>query len=276
MKRLFLLALIVGVARPAQAAPCDAPQPEAGVPIRLPTAPADFGMLPEACPATSVAGTGHMNVLIAEEDFYGSLWVGGALRARIELPNKSWISAQLPGPEYRFVANATVEADSADLSASTLGYHAPIRIGGVQIAPFARIMLPSETAFHNARRLGLEHGVSLVAPAGKYLELLGGYSLPLLLTVVESQVDALYLPTVSFDIAVRPARWFVGALGVAVRVAPADEDPFESLDPRATLRFYPYRGLFLEAVGGVPVLGRDRTDGVLALSIGWIAEPDDR
>jgi hypothetical protein len=271
MRRLLLIAMCC-VARTASADPCTAEQPEAGVPVRIATGPADFGMLPEACAATAVSLSGRMGILIAEEDFYGSLLVAGALRARIELPGGSWLSTSLPGPEYRFVANATLEADSVDLSASTLGYHVPIVVGRLQLAPYFRFMLPSETVFQHARRLGLEHGVSMVAPAGKYLEMIAGYGLPLYLTVQPGGTEAAYLPTVSFDVAARPVRWFVGALGISVRVFPEEEESFESLDPRAALRFYPTHGLLIEATGAVPVLGRDRTDGLVSLAIGWIAE----
>jgi hypothetical protein len=250
---------------------CDSAQPEAGAPVRVPLGPADFGMVPEACPATAIMLAGRTSILIAEDDFYGMLLAGAGLRGRIELPGGSWFSAQLPGYSYRFVANATVEAESNDVSASTLGYHVPLSLRGATVAPYVRLMLPTETAFEHTARWGIEQGISSVVRAGRYFELMVGYAMPMLLTSNQATTRGLLMPTAIFDVGVRPAPWFEGVLGASVRVATPDEEPFESLDPRAALRFYPKGGLHIEANAAMPVLGRDRTNAAVGLSIGWIS-----
>ena len=120
--------------------------PEAGAPVRAPLGPSDFGVIPEACPQYELSLRGNMGVLIDEPDFYGVLDLGATLRARLPLPGGGWVSASVPGFAYKFVANATVEADSAYLSASTIGLHVPVHVSSIfSMAPYVRWMLPTET-----------------------------------------------------------------------------------------------------------------------------------
>lgn len=254
-------------------AACNAVQPEAGAPIRAPLGPSDFGMIPEACPRYELSLRGNMGVLIDEPDFYGSLDLGGALRGRIPLPGKGWVSASLPGVAYKFVANATVEADSVDLSASTLGLHVPVPMTKVfAIAPYVRWMLPTETIFENATRFGFEQGISFVANLHPMFELTGGYAIPLLLTTTGPGTHSVLMPTVALDAGLRPWRWLEALAGAAARFVPADADErFESVDVRAALRFYPHEGLLIDVGGAFPLGGRDRTNAALGLGLGWIA-----
>lgn len=272
------LGLMIGLARPAAAAdvddtPCNAEQPEAGAPVRAPLGPSDFGMVPEACPRYELSLRGDMGVLIDEPGFYGSLDLGATLRGRVPLPGNGWISASLPGFAYTFVANATVEADSADLSASTLGLHVPVPVAErLAIAPYVRWMLPTETIFENATRFGFEQGIAFVANLHPIFELTGGYAIPLLLTSTGLGTHSVFMPTVALDAGLRPWRWLEAMAGAAVRVVPGDDDDaFESLDVRAALRFYPHEGLLIDLGGAFPLLGRDRTNAALGLGVGWIA-----
>lgn len=254
--------------------PCVSNQPEAGAPIRVPLGPADFGQVPEACTATSVTLQGRLGVLIASDDFYGSAYAGGAVRARVALPNGMWISLWAPGIEYRFVANATVDTDSIDVSAASLGWHVPLRIGDRrQIAPYLRVLLPTETVFQRATRTGVEHGIAGTWKLHDRLDLVGGYALPLLLTVNGSTTLSLFTPTVAADLVLHPFRAFTIAAGVAVRVVPADAEPFESFDPRASLRFYPWRGALIDLGGVFPLFGRDRTNAAASVALGWVTSP---
>lgn len=260
----------------ARAEACDSTQPEAGAPIRAPLGPADFGMLPEACPGTSIELRGRLAVLIDKDDFYGNLHGGGALRGRIELPGDGlWLSAYFPGPEYRFVANATVESESVDLSASTLGLHAAIDVDEkLRIAPYLRLMLPTETVLVTARRFGVEHGISAVFGLHDMIEVVGGIAMPVLLTINNKTTHTLYMPLTSVDLGFRPWRWVEIMGGAAIRVAlPVADDALESFDPRAALRFYPWRGFVIDAAGAFPLLGRDRTLAGVALTLGYVFDP---
>ena len=74
----------------------------------------------------------------------------------------------------------------------------------------------------------------------------------------------------SVDGALRPWRWFAVLGGVSMRLVPGDDEPFESFDPRGSLRFYPWRGIFIDLAATFPVGGRDRTNAAGALNLGWL------
>ena len=269
----IVLAVAIGaLSAHTSAQPCEGDLPEAGVPVRVPLGPANFGELPEACGVTSISLRGRMGILIATDDYYGQLHAGGTLGGRLVLPGGSWLSAELPGFDYRFVANATVEAESLGLSASTIGYHVPLPLGdSVQIAPYGRLMFPTETVFHNALRYGVEHGIAAVANLAPWFEVMGGYALPLQLTTgAYGHSHSVFMPTVTLDAGFRPFSWFEGVAGLAMRVVPGDEEPFEGLDPRVSLRFYPWRGSFVDASGTFPLLGRDRTNAAIGVTLGYL------
>jgi len=255
----------------AQAEPCDSELPEAGVPVRAPLAPASFGEQPAACGATTIALRTRMSVLIAMDDYYGQMHAGAGVTGSILLPGGSWLSAELPGFDYRFAANATVEDDHLGLSASTLGYHVPVPLGErLQLAPYGRVMFPTETVFENAVRYGVEHGISMVGNVTPWLELMGGYALPLRLTTgAHGHTQSLFMPTMSLDLGFRPFTWFEGVGGLSMRVAPGEDEAFEGLNPRVALRFYPWRSSFIDLSGTFPVLGRDRTNAAVGLTLGY-------
>jgi hypothetical protein len=260
----------------ATAAPCTSDQPEAGAPVRVPLGPANFGVVPEACGVHELSLRGRMGVLIAEDDFYGQLNLGADLMGRFVLPGGSWISAQLPGFEYRFVANATVEAESTGTSASTLGWHVPIQwTDSVQLAPYFRTMLPSESVFVHAHRYGFEQGIAFVSNIMPWFEVMGGYAMPLLLTTNFGTTKPLLMPTLSVDAGFRPWSWFEGVVGLSTRIVPADDEPFESADPRVALRFYPWGRMLIDVFGAFPLLGRDRTNVAVGLTLGLLLSEDD-
>lgn len=252
---------------------CTSRQPEAGVPIQVLVGPAGLGTVPAACAANEVALQSWGAVLIATGDFYGSLDAGGALTGRFVLPGGSWVSIFTPGLEYRFVANASIEADATSLSGSALGWHLPLSATShVQIAPFTRVLFPTETVYHRATRLGLDDGIAAVWRIRSFLELTGGYSMPVLLTVNRPTTYSVLLPTGTADLAFEPWRFFAVVLGASIRLRSGAAPPFESFDPRAALRFYPYGGARIEIAAAAPLFGRDRTDLLGAISMGYLWE----
>ncbi len=243
--------------------PCASGRPGGGVPVRVPIfAPADFAVPQEACARTSVSIEGRMGVLVAESDFYGSVLAGLALRATLKLGD-AWVSAWVPGLEYRFVANATVEKDATSLGAGALGLHVPIARGRrYQLVAYGRALVPTETIFVSASRYGAEPGLTGLLTLGPKLELLGSLSSASLFTVTPGRVSPEWAPALATDLVYRPSRGFGVALGAGLR-------PLASFDPHAQLRFYPYRGLQISLGAVMPIGGRDRTNLAGALSIGW-------
>jgi len=254
----------------ASAAPCTSPQPRAGAPALITPGPAELGAIPEACPGNEVSLRGWANVLIAEEDFYGSLFAGGALRFRMAHPSGPWLSVWMPGVEYRFVANATVEGDGSEMSAGSVGGHVPVALTDqIGVAPFARILMPTETAYRRATRYGFEAGTSAVWRAAPVLELVGGVTLPLLLTVNRPSTHVALVPSAGGDALFEPWRFLAVGAGAVARYRAGNSAGFEALEPRATLRLYLGPGL-LELAAAAPLFGEDRSDVLISAGLGMV------
>lgn len=274
MRAHTLFTLFVAVVLPSGvfADPCHYGQPEGGVPTRAAQGPADFGMLPEACAATAVVLDTSAGLTIALEEFYGNVGLNASLRARLAWSDALWFSATLPGLDYRFVANASLEATQLDLGATTVAVHAGSVVSDkVQLAPYFRLLLPTETVYQSALRLGIEVGVSSVARVHPLVELVSGVSLPLFIVTHGSGDDVRLGANASVDVNITPYEWWVISLGVGARLFGGDTlEPLESVDPRIAMRFYPWEGLMVDIAARTPVLGADRTDASVSLGLGWI------
>lgn len=266
------IALSIALCPPANAACArsQAGRPGAhGASARVPLGPADIGVLPEACEATEASLEGRAAALVATEDLYGSLVGGVGLRGRLVIAERTWLSLWTPSLEHRFVANATVEANRTSLGGSALGLHHRVALRrDLSLSPFARLLLPTETGFERATRLGAEHGVSGIWELREKLELTFGFAFSLISTYGGTTLSRLG-ETVSANFVYRPSRVFAIAAGAALRTDLALADVVESFDPTIALRLYPYRGLFFVLGAATPLWGRDRTDLGLALSGGW-------
>jgi hypothetical protein len=241
-----------------------------GTPVRVPLGVADLGVLPEACEATEVSLEPHAAVLVATSDLYGSVLAGAAVRGRAVVAEHTWLSLWAPSLEYRFVANATVEATRLSLGGTALGLHHRIALrDDVAVAPFVRLLLPTETGFEHASRWGVEHGISASWQALERLELVGGFAFGLVSTFNGGNALSFLHESLSVDVVYRPWRAFAIAAGGGLRFDLAGDPAFESFDPRLALRFYPYRGIFIALGGAFPLWGRDRTDAGMALSLGY-------
>ena len=257
------VACIMHASSARAASPCATDRPGIGVPIRVYAfAPADFGVPQEACARTGVWLESRAALLVAAGDFYGSLLGGLAVRAMVELQNGMWLSAWMPGLEYRYVANATVDAGTSSLGAGTLGLHAPIATtADYQLVVYTRALLPTETVFVRARRYGFEEGFTALVPLTRKLQLTNSLAFTSLLTATAGRVLPVWSPSFGSDLVYRPSRGFGVAVGAGLR-------PLESLDPRAQIRVYP-TGPFQISLGALfPVAGRDRTDVAFSLTVG--------
>ena len=251
-RTLLALALCLAAASPASAiGPCDSSQPESGVPIRIPLGPADLGMPGEVCAGTSVALDTRMR-LIGEIAF---------------------LSAVVPGFEYRFVANATIEASGADLGAGSIGAHVVFMRGDwFQVTSHLRVLLPTETVYVEATRLGFDLGATTLFRAHEDVEVLVGAAFPITAVYLGSKQETTFVPNLTVDLTWRATSWLAVAAGLGIRFAPQEDEAFESLDPRLGLRFYAFDHLLIELTGAMPVAGRDRTDGAAFFSVGWVFE----
>jgi hypothetical protein len=276
--KLAAVAVVLALAtaeRGARAEPCRARVPEAGVPARTVVGPAGLGSPAEACAANDISLQGFASALIAVEDFYGGLGAGLTARARFVLGPEHWLSVWVPGLEYRFLANATIEAESAGMGAGAIGYHRALALGkDAQLAPFARMLLPTESVYQNAVRYGFDHGVSAVVRAEPWLELVGGAAFPLYVTVGSGSYHLSYQPNFAAEAIAAPFTFLAVAGGLGLRMRAGDDSALESFDPRLAVRVYPFRGARLEAAALLPLWGADRTDLVLGVNLGWIFEDE--
>jgi hypothetical protein len=268
---LLALGLVLSGAR-ARADICDvSARRDPGAPARLGPGPAGFGSLPEACPGSDLALQADAALLVATDDFYGSLSAGVAVRGRYAVSDRFWFSLWTPGVEYRYVANATVTAGSTDLSAGAVGVHFPLRLGSrAELAPYARLLIPTESVFVNAMRYGVDHGVAFAWLAARPLSLVGGATFPALFTDTAGQVHANYQPGLGVEAVYAPWAFFTLVAGTTVRWRFGDDRAFESFDPTLALRFFPWRGLRAELGARLPLFGADRTDAALAVNVGWM------
>lgn len=264
---LILLALL---GRSASALACDTERLDTGMPVQVPLGPAGFGTLPAACGAKSLAFKGAGSALVAEEDFYGYLEGSASLEARYTLPSGDWLSLETPSLDYWFSANATVEVDTVEMGPGALGYHAQLPVlHGVTVAPYAELLLPSDTIYHNARRYGLTHGVSAMTSLTPSLEVVGGLTFPVLVVHNSGSFHVTQVAQAAADASLRVFSFFSLAGGFGVRVRSGRVPGFESFDPRFALRFQPYRQLYAHVAVALPLFGDDRTDLVGALLVGW-------
>jgi hypothetical protein len=270
---LVALALLLS-ARVASADVCDArARHDPGAPARLGPGPAGFGSLPEACPGSDVSLQADASLLVATDDFYGSISAGVALRGRYAVTRWLWLSLWAPGLAYRYVANATVTAGAVDLGASAASAHFPLLFGqDAQVTPYVRVLVPTETIYVNGTRYGVDQGLAFAFLAARSWELVGGVTFPALFTDTSGHVHANYEPGLGLEAAFTPWRFFTLVGGATARLRFGDDQSFESLDPTLALRFFAWRGLKSELAGRFPLFGADRTDAGLALNVGWMFE----
>jgi hypothetical protein len=239
-------------------------------PARIGPGPAGLGSLPEVCPATEIALQGDAALLVATDEFYGSIGAAGAIRGRYALDRRVWVSAWLPGPEFRYVANATVDASSLDLGASSLGIHAslPFTVRS-RFAPFARALVPTETVYQHSTRYGFDHGFSFEYRVLERLDVIGGASFPLYLTDGSGTLHASFQPLLRAEGAFVPFRFLTVNAGFSLRFRGGDDAAFESFEPLLGLRFFPHRRVRIELAARLPLGGHDRTDVAAALGAGY-------
>lgn len=225
-------------------------------------------MLPEACGANEVTFFARGSLALDLDDFYGAIDGAVGVRGRVALSRRVWISFGLPALEARFAANATVEAASFDLGAGTLAAHMALDVGArLRVAPYFRLLVPTETTFTTGTRMGYEVGAAVAGRVARRLEIVGGALAASSFVVLDDRQRSVVSLAVVADVVWHTARWLTLVLGAAVRAVPADPEPLEAVEPRAEARLH--LGRWAITLGGeVPLAGRDRTDARIVASVG--------
>jgi hypothetical protein len=270
------LGLLAAQTRAARAA-CDVSAAALG-PLPAGGDAADYGAIPEACAGSDaivrLRGTG----LVASEmpDYYGAITASTTLRMRLRVgrTGRTWLSFAADVFTFRYVVNAVLVSDAFSVGPPTLGVHRSLADGDRFAATiYARGLLPLDSARAGVR-MGLELGTALrrsLGGAGRW-GLEGGVALLNPVVVVGGQTHASLEPVALLQ------GWFAAQPGVALfaglstRAELAPDPTFLFLAPRAGVRLLSRRGLTFAFLAELPTAGADRTDGIIAISLGW-AQP---
>ena len=261
---LWVLCLLPGVARAERCGGQTAPH---GAPIALTLGPADFGATPPTCASTGVALEGRGTALIDTPDFYGALTAEAVLTGSFALGEETWVSGAVNALRYRYVQNASIVGTHLGLGPTTVGLHRVVARGERwRVAPYARLLLPTETGRSFSVLLGAEPGVAASFAPVSGLSLGGGLSLPVTVAVLGARTLWRLAPRASLDAAYAPWRWLEVAAGAELRLAP--EGGLDFMAPKVAVRLYPWRTLHVQLAGMMSLVGLERTDFRASLGVG--------
>jgi len=233
--------------------------------------PADFGAIPEACPATEVATRARVALLIASTmpDYYGSILGSAMLRGRYQLGERSSLSLAVDAVNYRYVNSGGLASTGASFGPPTLAYHHMVMLGARAVSSaYVRLLLPVDTARQGGVRAGIELGGSFRLRAGARFAFDGGLAVTTTTDVVGGQAHARLAPAGLAEAwySFRPAIAVFTGASFGVEAAP--DWQLISVNPRAGARFALRRRLWLAVLAEVPVAGSDRTDVVASVFLG--------
>jgi hypothetical protein len=282
------LLLAAGGARRAKAAErppsAEAPTADGGCPARweaaagplpggtAPLQPADFGAIPEACPASDVWLRVRGSLLddSAGPGYFGDVLGDVTVRARRRLGPHGWLSLAVDLFSDRYVDNGGLASTGPSFGPATVGYYQEIVAGArTATAIYGRVLLPLDTARQSGIETGLELGGSGRARLGRRWIVDGGLSLGGLLDVVGGQAHSRLEPAALAEAWFSPRPALGIFAGGALRFDAAPNPTLLTVVPRAGLRAALRRSFWLAFLGEAPVAGSDRTNVVASLFFGW-------
>lgn len=272
--RALAAALAVGLAASERlaAGACPEPWEAAAGPLPAGVGPADFGAIPEACPASDLALRlrGTLLVASAKPDFYGNASAGAMLRYRLPVSAATWLSVALDATTFRYVANAVVTSSGFGSGPPTVGlYHAVARTQVWAVALYGRALLPFDTARHDGFETGLELGTAARLSRRSHLGLDGGLALVAPVDVTGGQAHRSLRPAGLLEVWYSPRAWVAMFAGAEARAEVSPDTAFTSVAPRVAARFTLRHRVWLAVLAEAPVAGTDRTDLVAGLYAGW-------
>jgi hypothetical protein len=241
------------------------------------TTPADFATVADPCGASDLTVRARGAFLIAPEmpDYYGSIIADAMMRARRRITARSWLSFGLDLVTYRYVNNGGLASQGASFGPPTLGYHRTLYADGRRaVAGYARALLPLDSARFHGVETGLELGAGLRQALGSHVApprfvLLAGLSAALPVDIVAGQAHGRVEPGAAVEL------WFAAGTrldlfgGGITRFAIAPEPAFITAVPRAGARLALSQRVWTSVLVELPVVGRDRTDLVASLFLGY-------
>lgn len=233
-------------------------------PISLGYAEADMAVGRRACPRTEVGLGGQFGAIIDTPDFYGTLNVSGRLSGSYALRDTTELYATLEAVSYTFAQNAVLTSTQLTLGDLTFGgtqviFNTDRFIGSIT----GRVLLPTSFEIPGARLLGLELGAIGSWRPLDWFELhayLGGD-----FTGTLGRVGLLPRGggTLMAGVQLSPFDWGGLVVDLTGRLGPTTY-----LAPTVGLRFAISR-FGIELGGGLPLLGSDRHNFLLAGRFTW-------
>jgi hypothetical protein len=235
--------------------------------------PADFGSIPEVCPAGEawLRLRGELVDASGAPDFFGRVVGSATVHARHRVTSRSWVSLSIDLLDVRYVNNAGLATTSPSFGPATIGFHwnAVDRARGA-LAVYGRALLPIDTARQSGVEAGLEAGVSARAPLRHRLAVDGGVALLAPVDVTAGQAHGRVRTSLLAEgwWSASPRFALLIGLGTMLDLAPAAD--LVTLVPRAGLRGAVGRHhLWLAFLAEVPVAGYDKTTVVASGFLGW-------
>jgi len=269
---LLVVALSVG-ATPAHAGgACPESGEAAAGPLLGGDQPADFGAIPEACGGTDVALRVRGALLVASSmpDYYGSIIASAMFRGRRRVGARGWLSLAIDALDYQYVNNANLVSSGTSFGPPTLGYHYGLYAGPrTAVAIYGRVLLPLDTARSNGVETGPEAGGTIRTRLRGRWALDGGLGFTVPIAVVAGQAHARLETTALAEVWWAPRATAAVFAGASVRAELTPDPAFIAAVPRVGGRMALPRRFWAAALAEVPVAGRDRTDLIASLFLGF-------
>ena len=265
-------ALAVALLAAAGSARADAICPPAGQgawgPLAGGTGPADFGAIPEACPASDVALRARGALLVAAgiPDFFGSILADAMLRARRPIGAQGWLTLAVDVVDFRYVNNGGLASTGWSFGPATVGYDRSVyTTATTTTAAYARVLLPLDTARQNGAETGLELGGAARARPGTSAIADSGLALTAPLDITAGQLHGRLEPVMLAEVwvPVRPAVALGAGAGAKLELAPTPT--FITAVPRLSGRFRLAHRFWMALLLELPLVGTDRTDFIGSL-----------
>jgi hypothetical protein len=186
------------------------------------------------------------------------------------------VSAAFDPATWRYPINAVVASSGVGVGPATLGVHRTFTFGWQRtvLTPYARLLLPLDTARHYGSRWGGELGASASRRLGARWGLRGGLGFPSTLVSLGGR-GRLALSSSALAEAVYGPRWWLAvAAGPALRTRLAPSPTVLALAARASARAQTRRGWQFGLAADIPVAGTDRTDLTATIFVGWARSDD--
>jgi len=272
------LAGLAIAARPARAdgpAGCLAPTDAAAAPLAGGTTtfnPADFGNVPEVCPAgeASLRLRGELVNASGAPDFFGRIVGSATVHARRPITPRTWVSLSVDVLRYQYVNDAGLAAASPSFGPATLGFHwTALERGRTALAVHVRALLPIDTARQSGLEAGVELGAAARASLPRRFAIDGGVTLAAPVDFVAGQAHGRLQPNLLAEAWWSHSPRLAFFAGAAATLEAAPDPALRLLVPRAGLRGGLRHHLWLAFLAEAPVAGTDRTNVMASAFLGW-------